>query len=155
MGKGKPGSGTWGYPPGVPTPNPDLMVEVAPDNTSPTTLKWKIPLGQPTVDNTSPTTLKWNIPLGQPTPDPAMLNGVDKGSPTTLGWNFPPGVPTPDPALLTGVPDTVTWGYPPGGETMEFLLLVCTFYLSTSALLSCLWQYPRLTPLFSKELQLQ
>lgn len=67
-------------------------------------------------DNTSPTTLKWDIPLGRPTPDPALLNNVDLGSPTTLGWNYPPGVPTPDPALLAGVPDVVTWGYPPGGE---------------------------------------
>lgn len=49
--------------PGVPTPDPALLIEIA-------------------GDDGSPTTLKWNLGEGVPTPDPANL--VDNGSPTTL-----------------------------------------------------------------------
>ena len=117
LGKGKPGSvagGTWGYPPGVPTPNPDLAVEVAP------------PSGETVTpdDDGSQVGLSWQYPPGVPTPDPALL---DDGSQVGLSWQYPPGVPTPDPALLAGVPDTITWGYPPGGQ---FCVNLLTNYLS-------------------------
>ena len=122
----------WGFGPGVPTPDPALLLQhgmaddgsqttlkwnLGEDNGSPTTLKWNYPPGVPTPDpallieiagdDGSPTTLKWNLGEGVPTPDPANL--VDNGSPTTLKWSFPDGEPTPDPALLVGVPDTIVW----------------------------------------------
>ena len=104
--KGSPTTLVWNYPPGVPTPNPALLVEVAPPH-----------------DEGSPTTLKWGNLQTQPS-DPAKAAPApgpidpDKGSPTTLKWNFPPGIPTPDPVLLTqAVPDTISWGYPPGVPT--------------------------------------
>ena len=69
LGKGKPGSVvgiTWGYPPGVPTPNPDLSVEVAPG----------IPSGEivsPEDDGPDE-----NVP-------------EDNGSQVGLSWKYPPG----------------------------------------------------------------
>ena len=69
LGKGKPGSVvgiTWGYPPGVPTPNPDLAVEVAPG----------IPSGEivsPEDDGSDE-----NVP-------------EDNGSQVGLSWKYPPG----------------------------------------------------------------
>ena len=78
---------------GVPTPDPALLVEMAPpDNGSPTNLKWKFPTRAPVgVDSTKDASLQWNFPKGQPTPDPALLTDVsDK-----VTWGYPPGVPTP------------------------------------------------------------
>lgn len=78
---------------GVPTPDPALLVEMAPpDNGSPTNLKWKFPTHAPVgVDSTKDASLQWNFPKGQPTPDPALLTDVsDK-----VTWGYPPGVPTP------------------------------------------------------------
>lgn len=96
-------------PSGVPTPNPALLVEVAPprDDGSPTTLKWG---GMANVKHPvpHPTHLTHNV---------AAPVSPDAGSPTTLKWNFPDGQPTPDPALLAGVPDQLVWGYPPGEPT--------------------------------------
>jgi hypothetical protein len=74
-------------PLGVPTPNPALLVQIAPPVASAT--------------NVQPSS---NV-------DPVL------GAPTTLKWNYPNGAPTPDPALLKGVPDELTWGYPPGVPT--------------------------------------
>ena len=110
LGKGKPGSvagGTWGYPPGVPTPNPDLAVEVAP------------PLGE----NVTPDDDGSQEDLSSTDKDAPDYDGSQVG----LSWQYPPGVPTPDPALLAGVPDTITWGYPPGGQ---FCVNLLTNYLS-------------------------
>lgn len=98
----------WNYPPGVPTPDPALLIEVAPERVG------------------TPTTIKWNLGEGVPTPDPA-LHPANVGTPTTLkwsltndvpspaSWGYPPGVPTPDPALLIyGGEETLVWGYPEG-----------------------------------------
>lgn len=80
---------------GVPTPDPALLVEMAPpDNGSPTNLKWKFPTRAPVgVDDTKDVSLQWNYPKGQPTPDPALL--TDASDKVTLTWGYPPGVPTP------------------------------------------------------------
>jgi hypothetical protein len=84
--------------PGVPTPDPVLLVEIAPPRSP---------------DAGSTTTLKW----GAENNDNARPSPAELGAPTTLKWNYPPGAPTPDPALLKGVAAQLTWGYPPGVPT--------------------------------------
>eukprot|EP00804_Cyclotella_cryptica_P028024 CCRYP_003885-RF/>CCRYP_003885-RF protein AED:0.24 eAED:0.24 QI:261/0.93/0.88/1/0.87/0.76/17/258/1058 len=130
----------WGYPPGVPTPDPALLnvgsnggfndpnAATAPD-------KWGIPQGMPTPDpallsNVSPVTqnqvgLSWGYPPGVPTPNPDLLVEIapDNTSPTTLKWNIPLGQPTPDPALLYQIdnasPTTLKWKIPYGQPTPD------------------------------------
>ena len=142
-GPGSPTTISWNYPPGVPTPYPALLIDVAPDRGTPTTLKWDLGYGVPTPDpihhpdHGTPTTLKWTIankepypaeatwdyPPGVPTPDPALLT---YGGGETLVWGYPPGEPTPDPIHLVHVPDdaTLVWGYPPGYPTPDPVFLV-------------------------------
>eukprot|EP01082_Thalassiosira_pseudonana_P010970 g10441.t1 g10441 contig4:1887757-1889478(-) len=67
---------TWGYPPGVPTPNPALLNGIQ----------------EPAVT--------WGYPPGVPTPNPLLLEGGDV--PEAINWGYPPGVPTPNPLLLLG-----------------------------------------------------
>jgi hypothetical protein len=84
------------FTPGVPTPNPALLVEITPPVSS------------------APVSLKWG---GQNTNVRPPTNVVDQGLSASLKWNYPNGAPTPDPALLKGVPDQLVWGYPPGVPT--------------------------------------
>lgn len=81
---------------GIPTPDPALLVEMAPpDNGTPTSLKWKFPTRAPAPKEPA----KWNYPPGQPTPNPALLTDVvDK-----VDWGYPPGVPTPGKHCVYGV----------------------------------------------------
>lgn len=95
----------WGYPPGVPTPDPALLnvgsdgglnkpssVATAPDVSD---LEVLISLWNDrilmVVGYFSLFFIlfqKWGIPQGMPTPDPALLSNV---SPVTQKWNFPDG----------------------------------------------------------------
>ena len=102
----------WGFGPGVPTPDPALLLQHGmADDGSQTTLKWNLGEGVPTPDPALLDNGKWNYPPGVPTPDPALLIEIagDDGSPTTLKWNLGEGVPTPDPANLVdnGSPTTL------------------------------------------------
>ena len=141
--EGSPTTLLWNYPPGVPTPDPALLIEVAPDRGSPTTIKWNLGYGVPTPDPVlhpdlgTPTTLKWSItnqepypetltwdyPPSVPTPDPVLLLSTGE---ETLVWGYPPDEPTPDPIHLVHVPDdaTLVWGYPPGYPTPDPVYLV-------------------------------
>lgn len=156
---GSPTTMTWNYPPGVPTPDPALLVEIAPDRGTPTTVKWNLGAGVPTPDpilhpdHGTPTTLKWSLtngdqpyqatwdyPPGVPTPDPALLT---YGGGETLVWGYPPGEPTPDPVHLVHAPDdaTLVWGYPPGYPTPDPVFLV-----NGGATETAKWNYPEGEP---------
>ena len=110
---------------GVPTPNPALLVEVAPphDNGTPTTLK--LGLSQPKPKSTTPIPTPRPVhalhAAGPTAPLNVEIAGArlpDVGVPTTLKWNFPYGEPTPNPALLKGDQgEKLVWGYPPGMPT--------------------------------------
>ena len=127
----------WGYPPGVPTPDPVLLglkgnmgldngLELAPNVSAVEDIAFVVfqccillilyllPLQ----------IKKWGFPPGYPTPDPAYLANV---SPQTQKWNFPDGVPTPDPIYLPkgdGSKTGLLWGYPPGVPTPNPDLLI-------------------------------
>jgi hypothetical protein len=95
----------WGYPPGVPTPDPALLnvgsngglnepfnVATAPDVSDLEVLiscwndRFLMIVGYFSL--LFVLFQKWGIPQGMPTPDPALLSNV---SPVTQKWNFPDG----------------------------------------------------------------
>ena len=85
-GPPSPNSLKWNYPPGVPTPDPALLVEVAPPGSAPVTPTAAGGVEPPSVlgMEVSPPGTPGGPPVANAPPITNAPAGVDKGSPTTL-----------------------------------------------------------------------